>query len=217
MDKPYIVYGAKGTGSVLAEAALTLLGLPYQLAEPVSWDENGTTEALAAVNPMRQLPALVLPSGELMTESAAILIWLADDHPEARLSPTMAALTRPAFLRWMSFCSAAIYSLYWIRDDPSRIADTEAGQALARERTRERIADCWAIMDAQVEPGRYILGDSLSVLDLYVAVLSRWGPRRRRFYEVAPKLAPVVRRVDADPRLARLWADRFPFSEGWEG
>ena len=72
-------------------------------------------------------------------------------------------------------------------------------------------------MDAQVEPGRYILGDSLSVLDLYVAVLSRWGPRRRRFYEVAPKLAPVVRRVDADPRLARLWADRFPFSEGWEG
>jgi GST-like protein len=217
MDKPYIVYGAKGTGSVLAEAALTLLGLPYQLAEPVSWDENGTTEALAAVNPMRQLPALVLPSGELMTESAAILIWLADDHPEARLSPTMAALTRPAFLRWMSFCSAAIYGLYWIRDDPSRIADTEAGQALARERTRERIADCWAIMDAQVEPGRYILGDSLSVLDLYVAVLSRWGPRRRRFYEVAPKLAPVVRRVDADPRLARLWADRFPFSEGWEG
>ena len=217
MDKPYVVYGAKGTGSVLAEAALTLLKLPYQLAEPVSWDENGPTDALAAVNPMRQLPALMLPSGELMTESAAILIWLADDHPEARLSPTMASLVRPAFLRWMCFVSAAIYSLYWIRDDPSRIADTEAGQALARERTRDRIAGCWGIMDAQVEPGRYILGDELTVLDLYVAVLSRWGPRRKRFYEVAPKMTPVVRRVDADPRLTRLWADRFPFSEGWEG
>ena len=217
MDKPYIVYGARGTGSVLAEATLTLLGLPYQLAEPVSWDENGPTEALAAVNPMRQLPALALPSGELMTESAAILIWLADDHPEARLSPTMAALTRPAFLRWMSFVSASIYALYWIRDDPSRIADTEAGQALARERTRDRITACWRIMDAGVSPGRYILGDELTVLDLYVAVLSRWGPRRKTFYAVAPKMAPVVRRVDADPRLAKLWADRFPFTEGWEG
>jgi GST-like protein len=217
MDKPYIVYGAKGTGSVLAEAALTLLGLPYEVREGLAYQNNEAAEALAAVNPMRQLPALILPSGELMTESAAILIWLADDHPEARLSPTMAALTRPAFLRWMSFVSAAIYSLYWIRDDPSRIADTEAGRALAKERIRERIADCWRIMDAQVDPGRYILGDDLSVLDLYVTVLSRWGPRRRRFYEAAPKMTPVVRRVDADPRLATLWAERFPFGEGWEG
>lgn len=217
MDKPITIYGARGSGSAPIEAALTLIGLPYRLVERARLKLVTAEEPAYRINPMRQVPAMAFPGGELMTESAAILIWLADDHPEARLSPTMAALTRPAFLRWMSFCSAAIYSLYWIRDDPSRIADTEAGQALARERTRERIADCWAIMDAQVEPGRYILGDSLSVLDLYVAVLSRWGPRRRRFYEVAPKLAPVVRRVDADPRLARLWADRFPFSEGWEG
>jgi GST-like protein len=213
----YIVYGAKGTGSILAEAALTLLGLDYRLADEVSWDEDGTTEALARVNPMRQLPALILPGGELMTESAAILIWLADDHPEARLAPTMASLARPAFLRWMSFVSAAIYSLYWIRDDPSRVADTEEGQALVKERTRERILECWRIMDAQVTPGRYILGDDLSVLDLYVAVLSRWGPRRKKFYEVAPRMSGVVRRVDADPRLAALWAERFPFVEGWEG
>jgi len=218
MSGEYIVYGAKGTGSVLAEAALTLLDIPFRYADAVSWDdEEGPTEALAAVNPMRQLPALILPGGELMTESAAILIWLADDHPEARLAPTMAAAARPAFLRWMSFVSASIYSLYWIRDDPSRVADTESGQALVRERTRERILDCWRIMDAQVDPARYILGDDLSVLDLYVTVLSRWGPRRARFYEVAPKMAKVVRRVDADPRLTTFWAERFPFTDGWEG
>ncbi|MDQ2861403.1 MAG: hypothetical protein M3T55_11930, partial [Pseudomonadota bacterium] len=43
------------------------------------------------------------------------------------------------------------------------------------------------------------------------------GPRRRRFYEVAPRMGEVARRVDADPRQARLWAERFPFVEGWEG
>jgi GST-like protein len=212
----YVVYGAPGTGSIPVEAALTLLDLPYRLADGVMWD-RGTTEAVAAVNPMRQLPAVILPGGELMTESAAILIWLADDHPEARLAPTMAQLSRPAFLRWMSFCSAAIYSLYWIRDDPSRLADTEAGQALVKARTAERILDCWRVMEAQVDPGRYLLGDDLTVLDLYVTVMSRWGPRRRGFYEAAPKMARVVRRVDADPRLAGLWAERFPFEEGWEG
>ena len=72
-------------------------------------------------------------------------------------------------------------------------------------------------MDAQINPGRYILGDELSVLDLYVAVISRWGPHRKRFYEVAPRMGEIVRRVDADARLATLWAERFPFREGWEG
>jgi GST-like protein len=37
-----------------------------------------------------------------------------------------------------------------------------------------------------------------------------------RFYEVAPKMAPVVRRVDAEPRLSEFWAKRFPFEKGWE-
>ena len=62
-----------------------------------------------------------------------------------------------------------------------------------------------------------LLGDTLSVLDLYVTVISRWGPRRRRFYEVAPRLGEVARRIDTDPRLAELWAARFPSVEGWEG
>jgi GST-like protein len=65
------------------------------------------------------------------------------------------------------------------------------------------------MMDAQVSPGRYILGEDLSVLAPYVTVVSDWGPRRPRFYQEAPKMAAVVRRVDDDPRLAELWAKRF--------
>jgi GST-like protein len=71
--------------------------------------------------------------------------------------------------------------------------------------------------ESQIEPRRYLLGDELSVLDLYVATISRWSPRRTRFYGEAPKMAAIVRRVDADPRLAELWGTRFPFHEGWEG
>ena len=217
MSEQYIVHGALGSGSVPVEAALSLLDLPYRVIDSTILAERADPE-LARVNPMLQVPALTLPSGELMTESAAILTWLADDHPEARLAPTMAGRARPAFLRWMSFVSAAIYGLFWIRDDPSRVTEGgEAAKALLKARTAERITECWSIMDAQVDPGRYLLGDDLGVLDLYVTVVSRWGPRRRAFYAAAPKMSAVVRRVDADPRLAELWAARFPFAEGWEG
>lgn len=217
MSDQYIVHGVAGSGSVPVEAALTLLDLPYRVIESPILAKRADPE-LAKVNPMLQVPALTLPSGELMTESAAILTWLADAHPEARLAPTMAGAARPAFLRWMSFVSSAIYALFWIRDDPSRVTDGgEAAKALLKARTAERIVACWSIMDAQVDPGRYLLGDDLGVLDLYVTVVSRWGARRRAFYAAAPKMSAVVRRVDADPRLAGLWAERFPFTAGWEG
>ncbi len=60
----------------------------------------------------------------------------------------------------------------------------------------------------------YLLGDRLSVLDLYVATASRWSPGRRSFYSVAPGLADAVRRTDAEPALAALWAERFPLFGG---
>jgi GST-like protein len=217
MGRTLIVHGGRGTGSVAVEAALTLLNLPYEVEEGPSLADRAAGERFAKVNPMRQVPALILPSGELMTESAAILIWLAETHPGARLSPLADEPGRAAFLRWMSFISASIYALYWVRDVPSRLAADEAHQAVIKARTAERIAHCWAIMEAQITPSRYLLGEDLSVLDLYVTVISRWTPRRRRFYEVAPHMGEVARRVDGDPRLTDLWARRFPFVDGWEG
>lgn len=219
MNQSLTVYGALGSGSVPVEAVLTLIGLPYTVVEAATWDFDPEVLALVeTVNPLKQVPALVLPSGEILTESAAILIWLADGHPEARLGPAVGDPRRGQFLRWMSYIPAAIYSLFWVRDEPSRLGGPDPAQGeRIKAATAERIADCWRMMDAQITPaGDYLLGDELSVLDLYVAVVSRWGPGRNRFYREAPGLTPVVKRVDADPQLAAFWAERFPFAPGWE-
>ena len=217
MNQAYTVYGALGSGSVPVEATLTLLGQSYSVVEAPTWEGAAQQDKVADVNPLRQIPALVTPGGETITESAAILVWLADRYPEARLAPDLESPLRAQFLRWMIFVPASIYSLFWVRDDPSRLGgpDPEVG-ARIKAATADRIADCWAMMEGQLTPGRYLLGDDLTVLDLYVAVVSRWGPRRERFYAVAPRMSEVVRRVDADPRLAAFWAARFPFVEGWE-
>lgn len=217
VNAAYTIYGALGSGSVPVEATLTLLGQPYAVIEAPTWEGESQQAKVAVVNPLKQIPALVTPAGETITESAAILIWLADNHPQAGLSPALDAPERAQFLRWMTFIPASIYSLFWVRDEPSRlVGDDPAMQARVKAATADRIADCWAMMESQLTPGRYLLGDRMTVLDLYVAVISRWGPRRVRFYEVAPRMAEVVRRVDADPRLTAFWAERFPFFEGWE-
>jgi len=210
------VFGAVGSGSIPVEATLTLLGIPYELVEGVTWVDEAARKRVEAVNPMRQVPALVFPSGEIMTESAAILIHLADAHPEARLAPPVGDPRRAQYLRWMAYVSSSIYARFWIKGDPMRIAATKSDAPRVIDRVHDRIAACWDNMDKQITPGRYILGDELSVLDLYVTVVSRFGPWRTRFYRTAPKMAEIVRRVDADPRLKDFWARRYPFEEGWE-
>jgi len=210
------LFGAQASGSIAVEAALTLLGIPYALIEGTTWASEEARERVARTNPMRQVPAIVHDGGEVMTESAAILIDLADRHPAARLAPAIDAPQRRQFLRWMLFVSSAIYALHWIKPDVARIGATPDQRDTVHGAVHDRIAACWTMMDAQLTPGRYLLGDDLTVLDLYVAVVSRFGPWRVRFYDCAPKMTPVVKRVDADPRLADFWARRFPFDKGWE-
>lgn len=205
-----ILFGAAASGSVAIEATLTLLGLPYQLIEGATWAEAAARERVAPANAMRQIPTLVLPDGEVMTESAAILIYLADLHPEARLAPAPDDPRRRQFLRWMVYVSSAIYSLHWIKPDVRRIGAPDSARDAVVDAVHERIAFCWANMDAQLTPGRWLLGDELTVLDLYVATVSRFGPWRERFYRAAPRMAEVIRRVDEEPRLQALWRERFP-------
>jgi GST-like protein len=217
MDGPYVVYGSPGSGSVPVEAALTLIGVPYEVIGETVLRDVARNAAVFKVNPLGQVPALVLPGGGVMTESAAILIWLADRYPGAALAPPATDERRPAFLRWMAYVSSAIYGLAWVRGDPMRLVSDERQVEVVLDRIAHRRANCWRWMDEQIQPCRFLLGDKLGVLDLYVATVSRWSPRRQRFYREAPKMAEVVRRVDADPRLAEFWQARFPFYEGWEG
>jgi GST-like protein len=206
MASEFVLYGQKGAGSVAVEAALTLIGAPFRVVDVEPRARLGEDW-----NPVGQVPALVLPGGELMTESAAILIWLADAHPAARLSPPVDDVRRPAFLRWMSFVSAAIYSLYWLRDDPSRGVADPAAQAELKSRIHDRLDACWAVMEAGIAPpDPWLLGADISVLDLYVAVVSRWTPRAKLHEQIAPRVGQVARRVESHPKLVELMARRFP-------
>ncbi|WP_342117770.1 glutathione S-transferase family protein [Pseudoduganella sp. OTU4001] len=204
-----VLYGAAASGSVAVEAALTLLGIPFRLIEGETWSSEAARACVEEQNAMRQVPTLILPDGEVLTESAAILIYLADANPAAKLAPALDDPKRAQFLRWMFFVSSAIYSLHWIKPDVGRIGAPQSARDDVVNAVHERIAFCWRAMDAQLAPAGYLLGDELTVLDLYVAVVSRFGPWRERFFAEAPKMAPVVRRVDEDPRLKELWERRL--------
>ena len=81
------LYGAKGSGSAAIEAALRIEELQCRVVQAASWEPGPGLDELKRVNPLAQIPTLVLEDGTVMTESAAILIWLGLRYPNSGLLP----------------------------------------------------------------------------------------------------------------------------------
>ena len=95
-----LLYAAPGTGSTLAEIALDWAGVAYK-REVMTWEQVQARShaGLLAANPLHQLPTLILDNGQVLTESAAIVLWLDEAHPQAGLLPPPGSAERVHALR----------------------------------------------------------------------------------------------------------------------
>ena len=205
-----VVYGKPGWGSAIVEAQLDWLGVDYRI-ETVGdlFKSAAAREALARVNPLAQVPTLVLPDGAVMTESAAITLHLADLVDRDDLVPPPRARERAAFLRWLVFLVANVYPTFTYADDPARFVSDER----AREGFGATVADYAKRMYGTLEAeagAPWFLGARFSALDIYLGVMTRWRPRRAWFVDNAPRLHAIATRVDELPQLRATWARNFP-------
>jgi GST-like protein len=206
----YVLHGRPFWGSAIVEAQLAWLGLPFDYVEVGDLFESAAArEALGRVNPLAQVPTLVLPDASVMTESAAITLHLADATGRDDLVPPPGSPGRAPFLRWLVFLVANVYPTFTYADDPRRFVDDEgAAQAFAAAvgAYRERL---WGMVESAAGTP-WFLGDRFSAIDLYLAVMTHWRPGRRWFEQHAPKLAAIARRAGDEPRLRAVWQHNFP-------
>jgi GST-like protein len=200
------VIGCRGCGSVIAEAALVLAGIGYE-REEVDYTQPGPArDRLLAVNPLGQVPTVILPDGSVLTETAAIALHVDELVPAAGLFPAPRDPLRREALRWLMFLVAAVYPTFTYGDEPAKWVG-DAGPAL-RDATHAHRQRLWQQVEAAAR-GPWFLGPRFSMLDVYVAVMTRWRPRRAWFAEHCGKLSSIAAALDGDPRLAALWAANF--------
>ena len=209
---PFILHGQPGWGSAIVEAQLAWYGLPMDFRE--SGDVLGSEEArdrLRPLNPLTQVPTLVLPAehgGTVMTESAAISLHLADLTGRDDLVPGPQAAERAAFLRWLVYLVANVYPTFTYADIPTRFVKDEASAKAFRAEVDAYAQRLWlAVESAAGAP--WFLGERLSVIVLYLAVMTRWRPGRTWFTEHAPKVLAAAQRAAELPMVAPVMARNF--------
>ena len=127
MHDTYTLFGTQGCGSTIVAAALALTAFPWGYEEVDYTQDGPERDRLLALNPLGQVPTLVLPNDEVMTESAAIILLLHDRAPHAELAPPGGSPLLPRFLRWLLFINAEIYPTFTYADHPQRWQPQAAG------------------------------------------------------------------------------------------
>ncbi len=197
-----LLYVAPETGSTLAEIALDWAGVSCD-REVMTWEQVQARShaALLAANPLHQLPTLVFDDGRVLTESAAIVLWLDDAHPQAGLLPPSGSAERVHALRWLLFLVTTVYPTFSYGDFPERYVTDEAARRELVSATKSRRKALWQQVDAAAMAPWYC-GAQPTMLDAYIALMSTWGPRRAWFTQNAPRLYAIAQRADELPQVA---------------
>jgi GST-like protein len=206
----YKLYGEPGWGSAIVEAQLAWYGLPYETVDVGDLLRSEEARAkMAPVNPLMQTPTLAMPDGSIMTESAAITLRLADLTHSTELVPGPEEPERARFLRWLVFLVANLYPTFTYADIPTRFVSDETAAKAFRENVDAHQQRLWRIVDGETA-GPWFLGERMSALDIYLAVMTRWRPGREWFAANCPKVSASALAADRLPKLAACWARNFP-------
>lgn len=205
----YTVFCVPGWGSALVEAMLALCSAPVHIEDVTGFDRpSAARDRLLRVNPLGQVPTLLLPEGTVMTESAAIALLLSERHPQAGLAPAPGTPLRPTFLRRLIWIAANVYPTFTYGDYPERWVGADAKSLrAATDSHRERL---WRQFESDMSAGEWALGAHFSALDVYIAVMTHWRPRRAWFAARCPRLHAIAARVDDHPLLNVVLQRNFP-------
>jgi len=200
------LYGAKGSGAAAAEAALRIADVPFRWVEAASWEPGKGLEELKRVNSLAQIPTLLLEDGAVMTESAAILIWLGLHYPKSGLLPSDPAQA----IRGLVYIAANCYSAIGIIDYPARYCAPcdDAMSERIRAGAKSRLHEYWRIFADEF--GTHMNPAQPGALDLLAAVVSRWSGTRAHLKESRPAFHAMLEKVEADPRIAAIFQRHWP-------
>lgn len=200
----YALYYSPGAASMAVHWLLIELGRPPELRLLDFGSRQQKSPEYLALNPAGVVPTLLI-DGEPMFEAAAILMHLADTHPDAGFAPALDDPRRRAYYQWMFHLANMVQPLLRAWWYPAELAG-EANTDAALEQVQSRLEATWERLDAHLgSHGPYMLGEHASAVDFYLTMLMRWARGTRQPATNWPHLAAHAQRMKARPSFAVLY------------
>jgi glutathione S-transferase len=196
------LYFSPGAVSMATHMALEEASVSYAL-EPILINEGQQlSERYRRVHPLGRLPALEIEPGVVLTETPALLAYIASLRPALELLPA-SGLARARADEWMSLLASAVHVTFISFFRPDRYTSDEAARAALKVDGKQRFFDMLRYVETRLPEQGFVLGERYSLVDAYLTVFFLWARRFELAIEQLPRYDRLVSTVLPRPAIRR--------------
>jgi glutathione S-transferase len=196
------LYFSPGAVSMATHIAFEELGLPYRLSPILTREGQQRSERYLKIHPLGRVPAVEISPGNILTETPALLGYLAQLAPELELLPRD-PLLRARADEWMSLLASAVHVTFISHFRPDRYTGDEAAKAALKLDGKSRFFTLLQYVDSRLPEQGYALGESYTLVDAYLTVPYLWGRHIELKVEQLARYSQLAAKVLARPAVRR--------------
>ena len=201
-------YYAPNTCALASHIALEQAGAKYETVR-VDFATNGQRKPeYLAINPKGRVPALVTDRG-VLTETPAILMFICQSYPNARLAPLDDAFALAQVQSFNSYLCSTVHVAHAHRKRGYRWADDPAAITAMQRKVPQAVGECFELIEREMIKGPWVMGDTYSVCDMYLFTLSQWLEADGVDLKKLPKVADHRRRMSEHPVVRKVVAEEL--------
>jgi glutathione S-transferase len=206
----FTLYYAAHTCALAPHIALQDAGAKYELKRVDFSKAEQQTRQFLEVNPKARVPALVTPRGTL-TETPAILAYIAQNFPEAGLAPLNDPFAFAEVQSFNSYLCATLHVAHAHRTRGHRWADDPASYADMKRKVPKSVGACFEIVETHMLRGPWVMGNSYTIADAYLFTVAQWleddGVDPARIPRVMDHRSRMAERPSVKKAIARELTD----------
>jgi glutathione S-transferase len=202
------LFHAWGSCSLASAIALEEAGADYELAVMDTKVGDQRKPQYLAVNPKGRVPALVTDRG-ILTETPAVLAFIAQSFPQARLAPLEDPFAFAQAQAFNSYLCSTVHVAHAHRVRAYRWANEEASFADMKRKVPETMGACFALIERNMLRGPWVMGDSYTICDPYLFTVAQWLEGDGVDVSAFPKVSDHRKRVAERPAVRHVMADQL--------
>lgn len=200
------LFYAAHTCALAPHIALIEAGADYETTRIDFGTNQQRQPEYLAVNPKGRVPALVTDEG-ILTEAPAILAFIAQSFPKARLAPVDQPFAFAQVQAFNSYLCSTVHVAHAHGMRGYRWVDDDAAIAAMKKKVPQSVGECFALIERELLRGPWVMGDSYTICDPYLFTLAQWLESDGVDLAALPRVADHRRRMAERPAVRRALAE----------